>query len=229
MYIYLFMNKQLMGREEGELGGVTTYIHLSFPPLSLSFPLSDIEVLHEREDWQVHAEESGAITSLPILFENLVVEVLLSLKEVVIETHHGETAVGARVGKLALCIVLCCVLCCVLFVHCDVCCFVFCVVCCVVVCCVLCCFVCCLCVVCCVVLNVSNLCTCTCDIAQLVSNEVCTTSTLLTLQESADPLMNCSVEHLHALMEVCRQHTHVLRTHMYMYMCVYIPPYHIGN
>jgi exocyst complex component 2 len=55
----------------------------------------DIEVLHEREDWQVHAEESGAITSLPILFENLVVEVLLSLKEVVIETHHGETAESA--------------------------------------------------------------------------------------------------------------------------------------
>lgn len=55
---------------------------------------SDIEVLHEREDWQVHAEEIGAITSLPILFENLVVEVLLTLKEVVIETHHGETTVG---------------------------------------------------------------------------------------------------------------------------------------
>ena len=41
----------------------------------------------------MHAEESGAITSLPILFENLVVEVLLTLKEVVIETHHGETEV----------------------------------------------------------------------------------------------------------------------------------------
>ena len=54
---------------------------------------TDIEVLHEREDWQVHAEESGVITSLPILFENLVVEVLLTLKEVVIETHHGETEV----------------------------------------------------------------------------------------------------------------------------------------
>ena len=72
-------------------GGVARY------PLSLfclSPLLSDIEVLHEREDWQVHAEESGAITSLPILFENLVVEVLLTLKEVVIETHHGETVVG---------------------------------------------------------------------------------------------------------------------------------------
>ena len=42
----------------------------------------------------MHAEESGVITSLPILFENLVVEVLLTLKEVVIETHHGETEVG---------------------------------------------------------------------------------------------------------------------------------------
>jgi exocyst complex component 2 len=55
----------------------------------------DIEMLHEREDWKVHAEESGSVTSLPILFENLVVEVLLTLKEVVIETHHGETQESA--------------------------------------------------------------------------------------------------------------------------------------
>ena len=55
--------------------------------------MPDIEVLYEREDWQVHAEENGVITSLPVLFENLVVEVLLALKEVVIETHHGETKV----------------------------------------------------------------------------------------------------------------------------------------
>ena len=50
-------------------------------------------MLHEREDWKVHAEETGVVTSLPILFENLVVEVLLTLKEVVIEIHHGETQV----------------------------------------------------------------------------------------------------------------------------------------
>ena len=54
----------------------------------------DIEVLHEREDWQVHAEEEGIITSLPILFENRVVEVLLTLKEIVLETNSRETEVG---------------------------------------------------------------------------------------------------------------------------------------
>ena len=36
------------------------------------------------------------ITSLPILFENLVVEVLLTLKEVVIETHLRETEVNSQ-------------------------------------------------------------------------------------------------------------------------------------
>lgn len=45
---------------------------------------TDIEVLHEREDWQVQSEEGGIVTSLPVLFENVVVETLLSLKEIVI-------------------------------------------------------------------------------------------------------------------------------------------------
>ena len=54
---------------------------------------SDIEVLHEREDWRVHAEESGIVTSLPILFENLVVGVLLTLKEIVVETSSEEVDV----------------------------------------------------------------------------------------------------------------------------------------
>ena len=42
-------------------------------------------MLHVREDWRIHAEEGGIITSLPVLFENMVVEVLLTLKEIVIE------------------------------------------------------------------------------------------------------------------------------------------------
>jgi hypothetical protein len=41
-------------------------------------------VLHVREDWQVQSEEGGIVTSLPVLFENVVVETLLSLKEIVI-------------------------------------------------------------------------------------------------------------------------------------------------
>ena len=45
---------------------------------------ADIEVLHEREDWQVQSEEGGIVTSLPVLFENVVVETLLALKEIVI-------------------------------------------------------------------------------------------------------------------------------------------------
>ncbi len=53
--------------------------------LSLS---SDIKVLHERENWTVQAEEGGGIvTSLPILFENLVVEVLITLKEVIVDSQ----------------------------------------------------------------------------------------------------------------------------------------------
>ena len=44
-------------------------------------------MLHEREDWRVQAEEGGIVTSLPILFENVVVEVLIALKEIVVEPH----------------------------------------------------------------------------------------------------------------------------------------------
>lgn len=51
---------------------------------------NDIKALPEREDWQIHAEEGGIITSLPVLFENLVVEILLSLKEVIVESLPGE-------------------------------------------------------------------------------------------------------------------------------------------
>ena len=51
-------------------------------------------MLREREDWRVHTEECGVITSLPILFENMVVEVLLTLKEIVIENRPGETEVS---------------------------------------------------------------------------------------------------------------------------------------
>ena len=41
----------------------------------------------------MHAEEGGIVTSLPILFENVVVEVLLTLKEIVIENDPGESEV----------------------------------------------------------------------------------------------------------------------------------------
>ena len=53
----------------------------------------DLRALPEREDWKVHAEEGGIITSLPVLFENLVVEILLSLKEVIVESLPGEPKV----------------------------------------------------------------------------------------------------------------------------------------
>ena len=48
----------------------------------------DIKVLHEREDWKVHNEEGGIVTSLPVLFENRVVDVLLTLKEIVNEAQE---------------------------------------------------------------------------------------------------------------------------------------------
>ena len=73
-----------------------SHLHTLTPsyPHTLTPIQLDIEVLHEREDWQVHAEEEGIITSLPILFENRVVEVLLTLKEIVLETNSRETEVG---------------------------------------------------------------------------------------------------------------------------------------
>ncbi len=47
-----------------------------------------MEQLHEREDWKVHDEEGGLVTSLPLLFEKRVVEVLLLLKEIVNEPQE---------------------------------------------------------------------------------------------------------------------------------------------
>ena len=79
--------------------------------LSINYIIVDIALLHEREDWRVQAEDSGCITSLvrnynycvytvkllviyqPLLFENIVVEVLITLKEVVIENQPGESQV----------------------------------------------------------------------------------------------------------------------------------------
>lgn len=49
---------------------------------------ADIKCLHEREDWKVQNEESGIVTSLPVLFENRVVDVLLTLKDIVNEPHE---------------------------------------------------------------------------------------------------------------------------------------------
>ena len=54
--------------------------------------LLDIKVLHEREDWKVHNEEGGIVTSLPVLFENRVVDVLLTLKEIVNEPYEESLA-----------------------------------------------------------------------------------------------------------------------------------------
>ena len=63
----------------------------------------DIEVLHVREDWQVQSEEGGIVTSLPVLFENVVVETLLSLKEIVIinlaDEEEGEGKVKGEVDS----------------------------------------------------------------------------------------------------------------------------------
>lgn len=59
--------------------------------LSLSCT-SDVKLLHEREDWKVHDEEGGLVTSLPVLFEKRVVEVLLTLKEIVNEPQEYSQA-----------------------------------------------------------------------------------------------------------------------------------------
>ncbi len=63
-------------------------------------------MLHVREDWQVQSEEGGIVTSLPVLFENVVVETLLSLKEIVIvnlapavDNDHKEGGVAGEVDS----------------------------------------------------------------------------------------------------------------------------------
>lgn len=61
---------------------------------------ADIEVLHEREDWQVQSEEGGVVTSLPVLFENVVVETLLSLKEIVIVKLGDDKEASKAAGEV---------------------------------------------------------------------------------------------------------------------------------
>eukprot|EP00118_Oscarella_pearsei_P029069 m.3577 g.3577 ORF g.3577 m.3577 type:complete len:949 (+) comp9571_c0_seq2:58-2904(+) len=51
----------------------------------------DIQGLKAREDWRTEADDCGCITSLPVLFENICVESLLSVKEIVTEAKPGES------------------------------------------------------------------------------------------------------------------------------------------
>ncbi|XP_065187370.1 exocyst complex component 2-like [Sycon ciliatum] len=55
----------------------------------------DIRNLHVRENWKVETDEGGCITSLPILFENRIMDWVLSLKEVILDdsgpaVHEGK-------------------------------------------------------------------------------------------------------------------------------------------
>ena len=67
-------------------GGIAEFCALQHNPICNC--LADVKLLHEREDWKVHDEDGGLVTSLPVLFENRVVEVLLTLKEIVNEPQE---------------------------------------------------------------------------------------------------------------------------------------------
>lgn len=73
---------------------------------------TDTSLLHERENWVLEAEEHGSISSLPVLFESVVVETLLTLKDIVQETatdeptrllHTGSKYVVSILQKLIEC------------------------------------------------------------------------------------------------------------------------------
>ncbi|XP_070536873.1 exocyst complex component 2-like isoform X2 [Ptychodera flava] len=50
----------------------------------------DIKALHRRENWCLQVDENNGITTLPLLFENIVMETIQLLKEVVVEWKAGE-------------------------------------------------------------------------------------------------------------------------------------------
>jgi exocyst complex component 2 len=60
----------------------------------------DINGLKAREDWCTEIDEYGCITSLPVLFENICMEVLLGVKEVVMESKPGENPRSPHVQAL---------------------------------------------------------------------------------------------------------------------------------
>ncbi|XP_062520454.1 exocyst complex component 2-like [Corticium candelabrum] len=62
--------------------------------------IKDINGLKAREDWHTEIDECGCITSLPVLFENICMEVLLGVKEVVIDSKPGENSRSYHVQAL---------------------------------------------------------------------------------------------------------------------------------
>lgn len=60
--------------------------------------INDTKLLHERENWALQSEDHGCISSLPVLFESLVMETMLSLKDIVLDNTYEEPSGLLKTG-----------------------------------------------------------------------------------------------------------------------------------
>jgi len=87
----VFISLDLPGQVLDIVKNLTTELRLSSLNNILTSVVEEIYVLHEKEDWvQDISDEYGSITNLPKVFENLVVESIVLIKEAVLAIDNRE-------------------------------------------------------------------------------------------------------------------------------------------
>ena len=87
----VFISLDLPGQVLDIVKNLTSELRLSTLNNILTSVVEEIYVLHEKEDWILDmTDEHGAITNLPKLFEELVVESILLIKEAVLAIDNRE-------------------------------------------------------------------------------------------------------------------------------------------
>ena len=87
----VFISLDLPGQVLDIVKNLTSELRLSSLNNILTSVVEEIYVLHEAEDWALHmSDEFGSITNLPKLFEELVIESILLIKEAVLAIDNRE-------------------------------------------------------------------------------------------------------------------------------------------
>jgi len=87
----VFISLDLPGQVLDIVKNLTTELRLSSLNNILTSVVEEIYILHEKEDWvQDVSDEYGSITNLPKVFENLVVESIVLIKEAVLAIDNRE-------------------------------------------------------------------------------------------------------------------------------------------
>ena len=87
----VLISQDLPGQVLDIIKNLTTELRLSSLNNILSAVVEETYILHEKEDWaQDVSDEYGAVTHLPVLYENLVIESIKLIKEAVLTIDNRE-------------------------------------------------------------------------------------------------------------------------------------------